>query len=34
MFFLTQQENGISVLALKRHLGIYNLTAWWVKHKL
>ena len=34
MFLLTQQQNGIAALELKRHLGVAYLTAWRIKHKL
>ncbi|MGD8309513.1 MAG: IS1595 family transposase [Chromatiales bacterium] len=34
MYFLTQQKNRISALALKRHLGVSYPTAWSLKHKL
>ncbi len=34
MFLLTQQKNGISVLALKHYLGVCYPTAWRVVHKL
>lgn len=34
MFFITQNKNNISILELKRHLGVVYSTAWRVKHKL
>lgn len=34
MFFSTQNKNNISILELKRHLGVVYSTAWRVKHKL
>lgn len=34
MYLLTQQNNGISVLELKRYLGVSYPTAWNLKHKL
>ena len=34
MYFLTQSKNGISVLSLKRQLGIGYNAAWRMKHKL
>jgi transposase-like protein len=34
MFLLTQSKNGLSAMALARHLGVSYNTAWLVKHKL
>jgi transposase-like protein len=34
IYLLTQSKNGLSALALKRHLGVSYNTAWLVKHKL
>jgi hypothetical protein len=34
MFFMTQNKNNISILELKRHLGVGYSAAWRVKHKL
>ncbi|MBT7716743.1 MAG: IS1595 family transposase [Deltaproteobacteria bacterium] len=34
MFFISQSKNGISILELKRHLGVAYQTAWSIKHKL
>lgn len=34
IYLLTQSKNGMSALALKRHLGVAYNTAWLVKHKL
>jgi transposase-like protein len=34
IYFLTQSKNGISALALSRHLGISYNAAWRMKHKL
>lgn len=34
MFFISQCKNGISILELKRHLGVAYQTAWNIKHKL
>jgi len=34
MHLLTQAKNNVSVLELKRHLGVNYTTAWLVKHKL
>jgi hypothetical protein len=34
MFFTTQNKNNISILELKRHLGVGYSAAWRVKHKL
>jgi ribosomal protein L37AE/L43A len=34
MFFMTQNKNNISILELKRHLGVVYSTAWRIKHKL
>jgi transposase-like protein len=33
-YFLTQSKNGISALALSRHLGLSYNAAWRIKHKL
>jgi transposase-like protein len=33
MFFMTQNKNNISILELKRHLGVGYSAAWRVKHK-
>lgn len=34
MHLLTQSKNNVSVLELKRHLGVNYRTAWLIKHKL
>ncbi|MCP5010333.1 MAG: IS1595 family transposase [Aestuariibacter sp.] len=34
IYFITQSKNGISSLALSRHLGISHNAAWRMKHKL
>ena len=34
MFFMTQNKNNISILELKRHMGVGYSAAWRVKHKL
>ncbi len=34
MFLLTQSKNGISAMALHRHLGVSYNTAWLIKHQL
>lgn len=34
MPLLTQSENNVTVLELKRHLGVYCKTAWLIKQKL
>lgn len=34
IFLLTQSKNGLSAMALARHLGVSYNTAWLVKHKL
>ena len=34
IYFITQSKNGISALALSRHLGISHNAAWRMKHKL
>lgn len=34
MFFLTQNKNNVSILELKRLIGISYRTAWRLKHKL
>jgi transposase-like protein len=34
MYFITQSKDGVSALALKRHLGVNYKTAWLMRHKL
>ncbi len=34
LYFMTQSKTNISVLSLKRHMGVSYPTAWLVKHKL
>jgi len=34
MFFISQCKNGISILELKRYLGVAYQTAWNIKQKL